>query len=33
MFNEMIDNSKNDKIDRDLIEQNARGVTFGDWRF
>lgn len=33
MFNEMIDNSKNDKIDRDLIEQNAKGVTFGDWRF
>ena len=33
MFNEMIDNSKNDKTDRDLIEQNARGVTFGDWRF
>lgn len=33
MFYEMIDNSKNDKTDRDLIEQNARGVTFGDWRF
>lgn len=33
MFNEMIDNSKNDKIDRDLIEQNAKGITFGDWRF
>ena len=30
MFNEMIDNSKNDKIDRDLIEQNAKGITFGD---
>lgn len=29
----MIDNSKNDKIDRDLIEQNAKGITFGDWRF
>lgn len=25
--------SKNDKTDRDLIEQNAKGVTFGDWRF
>ena len=29
----MIDNSKNDKTNRDLIEQNAKGVTFGDWRF
>ena len=33
MFDEMTDHSKNDKTDRDLIEQNAKGVTFGDWRF
>jgi hypothetical protein len=29
----MTDHSKNDKTNRDLIEQNAKGVTFGDWRF
>lgn len=29
----MTDHSKNDKANRDLIEQNAKGVTFGDWRF
>lgn len=33
MFDEMTDHSKNDKTNRDFIEQNARGVTFGDWRF
>ena len=32
MFGEMTYYSKNDKTDRDLIEQNAKGVTFGDWR-
>lgn len=30
MFDEMTDHSKNDKTNRDLIEQNAKGVTFGD---
>ena len=29
----MTDHSKNDKANRDLIEQNAKGVTFGNWRF
>lgn len=29
----MTDHSKNDKTNKDLIEQNAKGVTFGDWRF
>ena len=27
MFDEMTDHSKNDKTDRDLIEQNAKGVS------
>ncbi len=29
----MTDHSKNAKTNKDLIEQNAKGVTFGDWRF
>lgn len=29
----MTDHCKNDKTNKDLIEQNAKGVTFGDWRF
>lgn len=29
----MTDHSKNDKTNRDLIEQNAKGVSFGDWWF
>ena len=33
MFDEMTDHSKNDKANRDLIEQNAKGVSFGDWWF
>lgn len=33
MFDEMTDHSKNDKINRDLIEQNAKGTSLGDWRF
>lgn len=33
MFDEMTDHSKNDKTNRDLIEQNAKGVSFGDWWF
>jgi hypothetical protein len=33
MFDEMTDHSKNDKTNKDLIEQNAKGVTFGDWWF
>ncbi len=33
MFGEMTYHRKNDKTNRDLIEQNAIGVTFGDWRF
>lgn len=30
MFDEMTDHSKNDKTNRDLIEQNAKGTSF--WR-
>lgn len=33
MFDEMTDHSKKDKTNRDLIEQNAKGVSFGDWWF
>ena len=33
MFDEMTDHSKNDKTNRDLIEQDAKGVSFGDWWF
>ncbi len=33
MFDEMTDHSKNDKTNRDLIEQNAKGTSFGDWWF
>lgn len=29
----MTDHSKKDKTNRDLIEQNAKGVSFGDWWF
>lgn len=29
----MTDHSKNDKTNRDLIEQDAKGVSFGDWWF
>lgn len=29
----MTDHSKKDKTNRDLIEQNAKGISFGDWWF
>lgn len=30
MFDEMTDHSKNDKTNRDLIEQKTKGTSYGD---